>query len=42
MRARVRGQQLRVVDAGRLVCICGSLSPEFLLPGCKPTKHPAS
>jgi len=24
------------------MCICGSLSPEFLRPGCNPTKHPAS
>jgi len=22
-----------------LMCICGSLSPEFLRPGCNPTKH---
>src|SRR5215467_15296836 len=25
-----------------LMCIWGSLSPEFLRPGCNPTKHPAS
>ena len=25
-----------------LMRICGSLSPEFLRPGCRPTKHPAS
>jgi len=26
----------------KLMRICGSLSPEFLRPGCNPTKHPAS
>jgi hypothetical protein len=33
---------LKYSSPSLLMRICGSLSPEFLRPGCKPTKHPAS